>query len=343
MTSLLPGGSDPVVGVPQHFIYWTKADSRTACDLPASGDISKLVEFPLMQWFDKEVKEVLITINHKLDRLTEEVHQQKEAHHGSPDAHPYMNLSAVPVSPKTDAHPCMNLSAPPVSPKADTHPWMNLSAAPVSPKSIPALQRSRSDSLFKHAAPMPQPCDVALLSNLSTSASHSSSCTPSSSKSSKSALQPKPVESESGRNDADEFYSIDGTQVHLDFIRTRSVSSGLSKQNRTQDFGVEALKRIRSRGKAATFIWELLEEPELVTGGKCYAWMITLAIIASALLSLAQTLEGSPISGIFPAVLEVMFEFAFSMEIIIRFLACPSKTVFFFPLPSTGLTSQPAL
>jgi len=253
-----------------------------------------------MQWFDKEVKEVLITINHKLDRLTEEVHQQKDAHHGSPDAHPFMNLSAVPVSPKTDAHPCMNLSALPMSPKTDTHPWRNLSAAPVSPKSVAALQRSRSDALFKHASRMPQPCDVALLSDLSTSAPVASSCTPNSSTSCKSALQTKPVESKSGINDASEFYSIDSTQLHLDFIRTQSVSSGLSKQNKTQDFGVEALTRIRSRGKATTFIWELLEEPELVTGGRCYAWMITLAIIASALLSLAQTLEGSPVSGMLP-------------------------------------------
>jgi len=105
------------------------------------------------------------------------------------------------------------------------------------------------------------------------------------------------------------------------------VTSAKAQQSFNEN--VQAVMRIRSRSKTSTLVWEFLEEPELVPGGILYASAMTGATILSALLTLIQTLEQTPVIGMFPAMLEVLFDTLFSIEIFVRGLASPSKTAFF--------------
>jgi len=66
-----------------------------------------------------------------------------------------------------------------------------------------------------------------------------------------------------------------------------------------------------------------------VIGGKVFAFTMTIAIISSVLLTLVQTFEEASVTGIVPNALEVMFDSAFSIEILVRFWVCPSKIAFF--------------
>lgn len=259
----------------------------------------------LMQWLKTEVKDVLLTIEHKLDQLADQLHQESEVHHKLAQQHapphPSMPLGHVFGQIAEQAHRYrLPTQIPKVSKRAESDP----------PPSCPLSTDLPQDNAWEF----------------------------SSSTSKESVQDELCLAHVSGTTCCDGEPEHNRHQHTVNFARSPhfarkqsvSVASRLTALRLQENApNIQSLHHMRQRSKTKMLVWEFLEEPDLVIGGKVFAFTMTIAIISSVLLTLVQTFEEASVTGIVPNALEVMFDSAFSIEILVRFWVCPSKIAFF--------------
>lgn len=104
-----------------------------------------------------------------------------------------------------------------------------------------------------------------------------------------------------------------------------------SSMSASSDLMIEvyrALSRVRPRSSWSRQIWNFLEDPDMVRGGRTFLRMMSLAIVVSSFIPLLQTVEPPPLSG--PAVfgIEMFLDVLFAIEVLVRFVTCPNRLVF---------------
>lgn len=75
-------------------------------------------------------------------------------------------------------------------------------------------------------------------------------------------------------------------------------------------------------------VWTFLDDPESSQGALIYAKARKIFILLTVLISFLQTPDPPLIHGFFVAVLETFFDCCFIIEIVLRFIVCPSKLNF---------------
>jgi len=85
----------------------------------------------------------------------------------------------------------------------------------------------------------------------------------------------------------------------------------------------------RHRGATSNFIYNVMEDPESGNIGYWYERGTPVVIFIAVLLTWVQTLDNTPLDGIIGLIIEIVTDTLFTLEAIVRFTVCPSKTAFF--------------
>lgn len=91
----------------------------------------------------------------------------------------------------------------------------------------------------------------------------------------------------------------------------------------------EILSRVRDRTDLERNIWNFLEDPDFVAGGRLYMRMISTLIVASTALSVGQTMNPPPLDSMVAIVMNVVIDSLFAFEILARCMCCPNRLTFF--------------
>jgi len=91
----------------------------------------------------------------------------------------------------------------------------------------------------------------------------------------------------------------------------------------------QTIDQARGRGIWQSMVWRTLENPHSSVVAHAYAIFITLFVIMSVVISLAQTVKDSPFEGPAADVLQSFCEFLYASELICRFVVCPDRRLFF--------------
>eukprot|EP00931_Biecheleriopsis_adriatica_P054898 TRINITY_DN32348_c0_g1_i1.p1 TRINITY_DN32348_c0_g1~~TRINITY_DN32348_c0_g1_i1.p1 ORF type:complete len:678 (-),score=101.68 TRINITY_DN32348_c0_g1_i1:56-2089(-) len=84
------------------------------------------------------------------------------------------------------------------------------------------------------------------------------------------------------------------------------------------------MRRTRSRSRCQLSIWTFFEDPDFFTFGRAYVRAMALAILFSAALPLMQAMEPPPLDAVVRGLCEVILDCLFTLELGIRFFACPN-------------------
>jgi len=76
-------------------------------------------------------------------------------------------------------------------------------------------------------------------------------------------------------------------------------------------------------------IWNFIENPESGVAAKWFAQAWFIFIVLATLVTVTQGIDDPPLNGWTAAVLETIIDVIFLLELIIRFICCPSKWVWF--------------
>jgi len=76
-------------------------------------------------------------------------------------------------------------------------------------------------------------------------------------------------------------------------------------------------------------LWRVLDDADSGGVAHCVAMVMPTLIFATVFVTLIQTLEQSPLNGVPAAVLETVIDTIFTLEVILRFVACPNRKIFF--------------
>jgi len=252
-----------------------------------------------VQWLKNEVHGVLLNIEQKLDQLGEQGHRTME------------------VPPQLPQCPLPHLKAQ-LRHQIGQNIGRDLGCK-VTPK-----PKVAGMAMTDQLPPCPSSADGPVKARLaSVTSSKGSSCT-NNSNVSESKIRTSSVATSSVST------CMTDSKASESKMRSSSVAARLeSLRQQDNDGNVKNLQRMRNRSHTSMYVWEFLEDPQGITGGRSYHIWITSNIIASVLLSLAQTFTTSPVTGIVPALVEVMFDAVFSIEVLVRFYVCPSKAAFF--------------
>eukprot|EP00930_Biecheleria_cincta_P082619 TRINITY_DN72324_c0_g1_i1.p1 TRINITY_DN72324_c0_g1~~TRINITY_DN72324_c0_g1_i1.p1 ORF type:complete len:635 (+),score=94.76 TRINITY_DN72324_c0_g1_i1:45-1907(+) len=92
----------------------------------------------------------------------------------------------------------------------------------------------------------------------------------------------------------------------------------------------DAMKRTRNRPDWQKTVWQFLEDPDLVRGGRTFMNVISALILMSVLMPLLQTIEGGIVSNVTEVVIEVCLDCVFVLETAVRLFCCPNRFRFLF-------------
>lgn len=76
-------------------------------------------------------------------------------------------------------------------------------------------------------------------------------------------------------------------------------------------------------------VWSFLEDPESSPAAKWFSKFSSFFICVSVLVTIVQTLKTTPLKGWPAAAIETFIDAAFLLEILLRFISCPNRLVFF--------------
>jgi len=77
-------------------------------------------------------------------------------------------------------------------------------------------------------------------------------------------------------------------------------------------------------------VWNTIEYPESSCMARWFAKLNAVFIVLSTLVTIIQSVDGSPLRGLTAAMLEITIDVTFLLELIIRFACCPSRWVWLF-------------
>jgi len=110
------------------------------------------------------------------------------------------------------------------------------------------------------------------------------------------------------------------------YARTSSLSEQLDEVQRM-------LKREhRKQGIWARKVWKFLDDPESSLASWAYANFLNAFTLSAAVYTLLQTMTDPPVTGMKAAGVEIGFDLVFVIDIVARFIVCPSRPSFFFQM-----------
>lgn len=101
------------------------------------------------------------------------------------------------------------------------------------------------------------------------------------------------------------------------------------KSIQSEELNRHHLLKRRTQSKHADYVYSFLNDAESSTCAWWYSVAMPPLILLSVLFTLIQTIEDIPIKGVGAAVVETSFDVFFALEVVLRFLTCPSKCAFF--------------
>lgn len=108
--------------------------------------------------------------------------------------------------------------------------------------------------------------------------------------------------------------------------RRRSSSSSLT------GLFVAVVVRTRNRPPWQKTLWQFLEDPDLVRGGRTLMNVISAFILLSVIMPILQTIEGGVVSALTEVVIEVVLDCVFVIETGLRLFCCPNRVNFLFSI-----------
>ncbi|CAE8631885.1 unnamed protein product [Polarella glacialis] len=88
-------------------------------------------------------------------------------------------------------------------------------------------------------------------------------------------------------------------------------------------------RKTRTRTVVEKQVWSFLEDPDFKSGGRHFARLMCLAILCGAAIPVLQTIRPPPFHVFTMGIFEAVLDFVFSLEVAIRFWACPNRMFFF--------------
>eukprot|EP00747_Dinoflagellata_sp_TGD_P178667 gnl/TRDRNA2_/TRDRNA2_28023_c0_seq1.p1 gnl/TRDRNA2_/TRDRNA2_28023_c0~~gnl/TRDRNA2_/TRDRNA2_28023_c0_seq1.p1 ORF type:complete len:542 (+),score=87.73 gnl/TRDRNA2_/TRDRNA2_28023_c0_seq1:90-1715(+) len=76
-------------------------------------------------------------------------------------------------------------------------------------------------------------------------------------------------------------------------------------------------------------IWATVDDPQSSSAAQAYFIAMPSLIMLSVCVTLLQTIDDSPLRGLPAAIIETSFDSVFTIDVLIRFVACPQKVPFF--------------
>mmetsp|Transcript_130840 Transcript_130840/g.418696 ORF Transcript_130840/g.418696 Transcript_130840/m.418696 type:complete len:665 (-) Transcript_130840:44-2038(-) len=89
-----------------------------------------------------------------------------------------------------------------------------------------------------------------------------------------------------------------------------------------------AVSRVRQRDARTQKIWSFLENPGTVTGSRLFARLVSLMIVVSSVMTFLQTMDDPVIDRDQWVILELFFDFIFTLEVATRWFVCPNRINF---------------
>lgn len=90
------------------------------------------------------------------------------------------------------------------------------------------------------------------------------------------------------------------------------------------------LLRTRKRSPFEKALWQFLDDPDLVKGGRTCMNLFSMVICFSAIMPLLQSLEQPPMDVTTAAIVAMCLDSLLALETVIRLLVCPNRIRFFF-------------
>uniref|UniRef100_A0A7S0FG85 EF-hand domain-containing protein n=1 Tax=Pyrodinium bahamense TaxID=73915 RepID=A0A7S0FG85_9DINO len=120
----------------------------------------------------------------------------------------------------------------------------------------------------------------------------------------------------------------DGDSTRGDFVEVDMSRNRRDSDKRSEGSCQVLEDRALSRPEHIVHIWNFLSNPEYNRGAGWYAVIMPAITLMSVTTTLLQTGEPPFLHGLGAAVVEVTFETVFAMELLLRFVTCPSRRGF---------------
>ncbi|CAE8741872.1 unnamed protein product [Polarella glacialis] len=105
------------------------------------------------------------------------------------------------------------------------------------------------------------------------------------------------------------------------------------KRGRTSVLSNEVMshmsRKTRTRTVVEKQVWSFLDDPDLKSGSRHFARLMCLAILCGTAIPVLQTINPPPFDVFTMGIVGAVLDFVFSLEVAIRFWACPNRMFFF--------------